>query len=147
MILHAGLVALYHRRRWRGALIRGPSAAGKSDLAIRCLEAGFALVSDDRTQVWASGGHAYGRAPAALAGLIEHRGQAIREAPALPFARIALVVEPAGPDAERMPEPAADEVAGVALQILALELRAPSAPARVAATLRSQGDEGATDWR
>ncbi len=48
MILHAGLVALRLEGVWRGALIAGPSGVGKSDLALRAIEAGFRLVADDR---------------------------------------------------------------------------------------------------
>ena len=60
---------------WRGALLRGPSGAGKSEpgAAARCLPVGR-LVADDRTLVWSSAGRLYGRAPAALAGLVEVRG-------------------------------------------------------------------------
>ena len=38
MIVHAGLIAMRLRGRWRGALIEGPAGAGKSDLALRCLQ-------------------------------------------------------------------------------------------------------------
>jgi serine kinase of HPr protein (carbohydrate metabolism regulator) len=43
--LHASTVA----REGRAVLISGPSGSGKSDLALRMLDRGFTLVSDDRT--------------------------------------------------------------------------------------------------
>jgi serine kinase of HPr protein (carbohydrate metabolism regulator) len=71
MIRHAGLVALRLDGLWRGALIEGPSGGGKSDLALRAIEAGFRLVADDRVVVWTSGGALFGRAPDPIRELIE----------------------------------------------------------------------------
>ena len=45
--LHASTVAL----DGRAVLISGPSGSGKSDLALRLLDRGFTLVSDDQTIV------------------------------------------------------------------------------------------------
>jgi HPr kinase/phosphorylase len=85
-----------------GVLILGKSGAGKSDLALRLVAMGAKLVADDRTDLFVRRGRLYGRAPKAIAGLMEVREVGIL---ALPFAasvRIALVVEPeAGP---RLPD-------------------------------------------
>ena len=74
MILHAGLIARRLNGYWHGVLIEGPAGAGKSDLALRALDLGFRLVSDDRTQVFAALGRLFGRAPDSLSGQIEVRG-------------------------------------------------------------------------
>jgi len=144
MIVHAGLVALRVRGAWVGALIEGRSGAGKSDLALRALEVGFRLVADDRTLVWASGGGLYGRAPGPLHGLIEARGQGILSESALAFARIALVAECVDdPELiERMPEPAARVVAGVAAPRLAIDAFEASAPAKLRRALEHLGAAG-----
>lgn len=92
MILHAGLIARRQAGRWRGVLIEGASGAGKSDLALRAIDAGWALVADDRTLVWVSGGRLFGRAPAPLAGLIEARGVGVVASPWRAFAGIDLIV-------------------------------------------------------
>ncbi len=47
LILHATSLSLLVGQTWRGALIVGPSGIGKSDLALRAIEAGCRLVSDD----------------------------------------------------------------------------------------------------
>jgi serine kinase of HPr protein (carbohydrate metabolism regulator) len=141
MILHAGLVARRLGGRWRGVLIEGPSGAGKSDLALRALEAGFRLVADDRVIVWASGGRLFGRAPGPLHGLIEARGQGVLPEPALAFAEIVLAAAcVAGPESlERMPEPDAVILAGVAVARLAIDAGTSSAPARLRRAMEHLG--------
>ncbi len=130
--LHAGLIAVRRDGRWFGILIEGPSGIGKSDLALRALEADFRLVADDRVIVWASGGQCFGRAPETLAGLIEARGVGIIGADALPFCRIGLVVRCVAPgEVERLPEPVIVERAGIALPAVALWPLEPTAPAKI----------------
>jgi serine kinase of HPr protein (carbohydrate metabolism regulator) len=133
MILHAGLIALRLGGRWRGVLIEGRSGAGKSDLALRALSAGFRLVADDRTIVWASSGALFGRAPPILAGLIEMRGQGIVREPALACAEIVLVATCADDQAEveRMPPGQVKSLCGVTVPHLTLDALALSAPARL----------------
>lgn len=114
---------------WRGALLRAPSGGGKTGLALQLVESGWRLVADDRVAAWASGGRAWGRAPAPLAGLAELRGQGMASLPALPLAPIALVAD-LGEPAERQPSPGTAEVAGVRLPRHTLRPDA-SAPARL----------------
>lgn len=133
-VLHAGLVARRGRRGWSGALLRGPSGVGKSDLALRALQAGWRLVADDRTVVWTSGGRLWGAAPRTLRGLCEARGQGlVRPGPALPCAAVALVVDLAAPGAqlERLPEPVGVELEGVRLRAVVLRAADASALARL----------------
>ena len=61
MSVHATCIARRLGRGWAGVLLFGPSGAGKSDLALRALERGWRLVSDDYSTVWASGGGLYAR--------------------------------------------------------------------------------------
>ena len=127
--LHAGLLALRAGGRWRGALVLGSSGSGKSDLALRALAMGFRLVADDRTLVWSSGGHLFGRAADPLRELLEIRGQGVVRTPALDFCRIDLAMEAGTPD--RMPEPEVLILAGVAVPRLRLRLTDASAPHRL----------------
>ena len=141
MIRHAGLVALRQDGRWRGALIEGPSGAGKSDLALRCLEAGFRLVADDRTIVWVSGGALFGRAPEPLAGLIEAHGHGVMPEPALPMAEIVVAATCAADPAaiERLPDPVVEMLLGATLPRIVLDAREPSAPAKLRRALQHLG--------
>ncbi len=140
MILHAGLIARLDAGRWRGVLIEGASGAGKSDLALRAIEAGWTLVADDRTLVWVCGGRLYGRAAPTLAGLIEARGVGVIASPRRDFARIDLVVRcAAAGEVERTPESQARTLLGVATPLIALTAREASAPAKLAHALTQLG--------
>lgn len=92
-------------------LIRGPSGAGKSRLALDLIGLAAAgvvpfarLVADDRVDLAVASGRLLARPPAALAGLIERRGEGIVPAPFEPVAVLGLVVDLAVADAARMPE-------------------------------------------
>lgn len=141
MILHAGLIARFDSGRWRGALIEGPSGAGKSDLALRALDAGWALVADDRTLVWTSGMGLFGRAPETLAGLIEARGLGVVRRPYRAFASIDLVVAcaPDDCDIERAPEFQARDILGAKVWRISLAARESSALAKLAQALSRLG--------
>lgn len=95
----------------KAILIRGPSGSGKSCLALDLIglaEAGvipFArLVADDRVDLKMEGGRLVVRPPAALAGLVERRGEGIVPMPFEPCAVAGLVVDLQADDAARMPE-------------------------------------------
>jgi len=100
----------------KGVLIRGPSGSGKSMLALRLiLDAPRALppaelVADDRVLLEpdpGDPGSLVARPPERLAGLIEARGLGLRRLGFRPAVRLALVLDLAAPDAERLPEPQA----------------------------------------
>lgn len=133
MIRHAGLVALRLGGFWRGALIEGPAGSGKSDLALRAAAEGFRLVADDRVLVWTSGGMVWGRAPQALAGLMESRGLGVLPVTAIPYARIVLVIRcEASPEAvERHPAGETLELAGQTIPLRPLWPFDPAAPAKL----------------
>lgn len=141
MIRHAGLVATRTGGRWRGALIEGPSGTGKSDLAIRMIATGFRLVADDRVVVWTSGGRLYGKAPEALSGMIEARGIGIVPQTPLDFCEVVLLVEcRREPGAvERMPDPAAADVFGVAVPRIELWPFEAAGPAKLRRALEHLG--------
>ena len=129
LIIHAGLIAARLNGFWRGVLVEGPSGAGKSDLALRALDQGFRLVSDDRTLLWVSGGRLFGRAPETLMGALEVRGLDVIAAPSLLLAEVALVARCNLP--ERIPERAFAEHLGIATPLVELDPREASAPAKL----------------
>ena len=62
--VHASTVAI----DGRAVLISGPSGSGKSDLALRLLDRGFSLVSDDQTHVRREGDRLIASPPPNIAG-------------------------------------------------------------------------------
>ncbi|MDO6414886.1 aldolase [Sphingomonas sp. BIUV-7] len=126
--LHATCVAI----SGRGVLILGASGAGKSDLALRLIDRGAALVADDGVEVRAVDGRAIGRAPATIAGQIEVRGLGILTLPAAADAPIALCIL-LGPAGERMPPETLPTfaVAGLPVPMLAIDPFEASAPIKV----------------
>ena len=140
MILHAGLITPPDPRAWPGVLIAGASGAGKSDLMLRLMDAGWRLVADDRTLVWVSQGRLFGRAPAPLGGLIEARGLGVIAAPHRDFAEIVLSVRCVSPNSvERMPPEKHISVLGVGLPRVELPGLEASAATKVARALTHLG--------
>jgi HPr kinase/phosphorylase len=125
-----------------GVLIRGPSGSGKSDLALRLIDAGAVLVADDRVLLTpgAPGGPPAAAPPPALAGRIEVRGIGIVALPHLASAPLALVVDLVAPHAvERLPEPGRAALCGAALPRIALAPFEASAVAKVRLAVRALG--------
>ena len=99
VLMHASCVAV----SGRAVLITGPSASGKSTLALALLAYGAALVADDQSEVFLDAGRVMARCPAALAGLIEARGLGIlTAAPAGPV-EVVLVADLSQPEPDRLP--------------------------------------------
>ena len=141
MIRHAGLAARYDGGSWRGVLIEGASGSGKSDLALRLLAAGFRLVADDRTVVFASGGQVFGCAPPPLKGRLEIRGLGIVATSARDFARIVLIARglPPGAAPDRFPDPGYESLMGVRLPVVEVALLETSAPNKLIAAMEHLG--------
>jgi serine kinase of HPr protein (carbohydrate metabolism regulator) len=140
VIHHAGLLALRVAGDWRGALIEGPSGSGKSDLALRALEAGWSLVADDRTLLWTCDGALFGRAPEPLVGLMEVRALGVLATSCRPFAEVRLIVRCVDSgEVERMPDTAARFLLGVELPVVSLAAREASATAKLGRALTRLG--------
>src|SRR5258707_7627920 len=112
MLLHATAIAI----EGRAVLLRGASAAGKSDLALRLIDAGARLVADDQSELLRRGDTLIVRAPATIAGLLEVRGIGIVRLDALAEAPVALVVDLVPAETlERLPARRTETVLGLAL--------------------------------
>jgi HPr kinase/phosphorylase len=129
-----------------GILLQGPSGSGKSDLALRLIDAGALLVADDQTELTLAGDGVRMSAPAAIAGRIEVRGLGILRVPSAPSAVLRLAVMlVAAQQIERLPEPQFCELLGRSVPLLALAPFEASAPAKLKLALRAYRT-GALEW-
>ena len=125
LLLHATTVAI----RGRAVVIEGPSGSGKSDLALRLIDRGAALVSDDYTCLALVDDTLYASAPATIAGKLEVRGVGIVEMTAVGPVPVALCVAFGEPD--RLPGDAMRTLASVRLPTLVVRPFEVSAPIKV----------------
>lgn len=133
--VHASSVA----RDGRAVLITGPSGSGKSDLALRLLDRGFTLVSDDQTIVKKDGNRLVSSAPPTIAGKLEVRGIGIVEMERSENVPVALIVELTG-DVRRMPDDSRERpILGVKLPLVTIDAMTASAPSKVALALDRMG--------
>ena len=115
-----------------GVLLRGPSGSGKSDLALRLIDGGAALVADDRVVLSRHGDDVMAAVPETIAGKLEVRGLGIVRLPAAAAPPLRLVVDLVRPDdVERLPKATETVLLGVALPVLNLAPFEASAPAKV----------------
>ncbi len=133
--VHASCVAI----GGRAVLIAGASGRGKSDLAMRLIDRGAHLVSDDYTVVTRAGGRALASAPPTIAGKIELRGVGLVDLEPARDVPVALIVD-LDAEPERLPQGAGRrQVSGVEVPVVALAGLEPSAPIKVEQALRLFG--------
>lgn len=126
-MLHASCVTI----DGRAVLIEGRSGSGKSDLALRLIDRGAVLVSDDYTLVRRVGEVLVAAPPANIAGRIEVRGVGLLRERHLSEAPVALLVAVDQPVVRLPATFEARIVAGVAVPVVALAALEASAPIKV----------------
>jgi len=133
--LHASCVAA----NGRAVLIVGASGCGKSDLALRLLDRGFTLVSDDRTIVRRDGAKLIASAPATIRGKLEIRGIGIVEMESINDMPVSLVVE-LTTDMQRLPDDSRERlILGAGIPLVNINAMTASAPSKVAVALDRLG--------
>ncbi|HWU74682.1 MAG TPA: aldolase [Sphingomonas sp.] len=130
--LHVSSVAI----DGRAVLIEGESGAGKSDLALRLIDRGAQLISDDYTLLQRTGRDLIASPPDTIAGRIEIRGLGILTMPHVEKIPVALLIRLTDAP-ERLP--LAEEVrriAGLDIREIAVDAHTASAPIKVELALR-----------
>jgi serine kinase of HPr protein (carbohydrate metabolism regulator) len=133
--LHASTVA----NDGRAVIITGPSGSGKSDLALRLLDRGFTLVSDDQTIVRRDGDRLLATAPQTISGKLEIRGIGIVDMECVQDVPVALLVELTS-DIQRLPDDSRERpILGLQLPLVSIDAMTASAPSKVALALDRMG--------
>ncbi len=133
MLLHASCVAIAHK----AVLIAGSAGAGKSDLALRLIDAGAQLVSDDQTQLHVEKDQLIASPPPAITGLFEVRHVGLMKLPFIQQAVVALYIEltASSQELERLPDNDKILLLDHAVPRLRLPSFAASTPAKIRAFL------------
>ena len=130
--IHACCVAIGDH----GVLLIGQSGSGKSDLALRLIDRGAALVSDDYSNLSIKGKGLYASPPERIAGKIEVRGIGIIEMAHQMSARIGLAVY-LGDAVTRMPDERREaKFLGVDIAATSISAHESSAPIKVELALK-----------
>lgn len=115
-----------------GVLLLGESGSGKSDLALRLIDAGARLVSDDRTDLIVETGRLIAAAPRRIAGRMEVRGVGVVALAHVGRSPVGLAVELVPADqVERLPARQSRTWLAIEVPVLALDPFAASAAAKV----------------
>jgi serine kinase of HPr protein (carbohydrate metabolism regulator) len=137
-LVHATCVALNSDAGGlAGILLFGPTGAGKSDLALRLIDQGARLVSDDQTRIKKQAEQLMAAPPETLAGRIEIRGLGIVTLPFSESVRLTACFNLMDAShIERMPEPKARKILGISLPCLDLFPFEASATAKLRLAVR-----------
>jgi serine kinase of HPr protein (carbohydrate metabolism regulator) len=136
LVIHATTLSLLVGPIWQGVLIMGPSGIGKSDLALRAIQAGCALISDDYTYLWSSGDQLFASAPDTIAGQIEVRGIGITDEKQRKLTRISLGVLAQSDPIDRMPDLEVTQILGFDIPTIRLNPREASSVSKLLSCLR-----------
>ena len=133
-MVHATTVA----RDGRAVVLAGRSGSGKSDLALRLIDRGFVLVSDDQSLLQKSDGMLLASAPATIKGKFEVRGIGILEMVSEDSAAVSLWVDVSS-EIKRLPGDEKHMILGLEIPLIALDAFTASAPLKVELALERLG--------
>ncbi len=134
MLLHASTVAI----NGKAAMLAGAPGIGKSDLALRLIDAGALLIADDQTLLRCDGEKLLASPPDSIAGLIEVRHVGLMRLPFTTLLPVALYVElvSSTENLERLPELGFMVLEGVNIRRVFLPAFAASTPAKIRTILK-----------
>ncbi len=121
----------------KGILIAGPSGSGKSDLALRLMDAGAILVSDDYVDLKEENGQIVAHSAPNIQGMIEVRGIGLMKVESKENTTLALALTLCErSEIERLPQENVFEFSGIQIPEYEFDAFASSAVAKVRLLLR-----------
>ncbi len=114
-----------------GILIKGESGLGKSDLALRLIDSGATLISDDLTICKKIGDCLYLHPHSKTKGLLEVREIGIMTVPYVDNVKLSLVVELMGEEFERIPGMMSCSILGIKFPKIKIFGKSSSAVAKI----------------
>ena len=114
-----------------GILIRGQSGSGKSDLALRLIDSGATLISDDLTICKKIGDYLYLYPHSNTKGLLEVREIGIMTVPYVENIKLTLVVELVEEEFERIPGMMSCSILGMKFPKIKIFGKSSSAVAKI----------------
>ena len=114
-----------------GVLILGDSGSGKSDLALRLIDNGATLISDDISICRKSSNNIYLHCPPEIKGLLEVREIGIITVPFVERIKLRLVVNLKSNNNERFPKDSCFRILGIKIPIINIEGKNSSAVAKI----------------
>jgi len=114
-----------------GVLILGDSGSGKSDLALRLIDNGATLISDDISICRKNLNNIYLYCPPEIKGLLEVREIGIITVPFVERIKLRLVVNLKSINNERFPKDSSYRILGIKIPIINIEGKNSSAVAKI----------------
>ena len=114
-----------------GVLILGDSGSGKSDLALRLIDNGATLISDDISICRKNSNDIYLYCPPEIKGLLEVREIGIITVPFVERIKLRLVVNLKSNNNERFPKDNSFRILGIKIPIINIEGKNSSAVAKI----------------
>ena len=114
-----------------GVLILGDSGSGKSDLALRLIDNGATLISDDISICRKNSNNIYLYCPPEIIGLLEVREIGIITVPFVERIKLRLVVNLKSNNNERFPKDSSFRILGIKIPIINIEGKNSSAVAKI----------------
>ena len=133
--LHCSTVAI----DGRAVMIEGRSGSGKSDLALRLIDRGARLVSDDYTVAQRKGKRLLATPPDTIAGKMEVRGIGLIDMEYVTDQPVALVVQLFDVVDRMPPTPEMRVIAGISVPVMKIAPMENSAPIKVELALKAFG--------
>ena len=114
-----------------GVLILGDSGSGKSDLALRLIDSGATLISDDISICRKNSNNIYLYCPPEIKGLLEVREIGIITVPFVERIKLRLVVNLRSKNNERFPKDNSFRILGIKIPLISIEGKNSSAVAKI----------------